>query len=276
MQSLHDLFTLEKTVAIITGGTGVLGSAMAHGLAGAGARVAILGRDRARGEAVVREIAGSGGEAMLVLADVLDEDEMTIARDGVLERWGTVDILVNAAGGGAPHWNSTTTEQRTFFDIPRSGLEKSLALNLLGTLLPTQIFGVPMAEKGHGCIVNISSVTAQRPLTTTVGYGAAKAAVEHFTRWLAVEVARRYGSGLRVNAIAPGFYLAIQNTAMLTNEDGSLTPRGQDVIDHTPMGRFGDPDELIGALIWLCSPSASFTTGIVVTVDGGFTAYSGV
>jgi NAD(P)-dependent dehydrogenase (short-subunit alcohol dehydrogenase family) len=258
----------------VTGGTGVLGAAMARGLAIAGAQVVVLGRDQERGKRVVSEIAQAGGQAVLVLADVLHGEELQSARDEVLGRWGRIDVLVNAAGGGAP--GSFVTEGTSFFDLPRERLEDAIDLNLLGTLLPSQIFGAPMAQQGHGSIVNISSVTAQRPLTRTVGYGAAKAGVEHFTRWLSVEVARRYGSGLRVNAIAPGFYIALQNREMLTHEDGTLTQRGQDVIDHTPAGRFGDPDELVGALIWLCSPSASFVTGIVVTVDGGFTAFSGV
>jgi len=274
MTSIHDLFNLQDKVAVITGGTGVLGGAMAAGLASAGARVAILGRDRERGEAAVLRLQAVDADALLLLGDVLDRERMIAARDEVVARWGTIDILVNGAGGGAP--GSLVTDQTSFFDLPPSGLEGAIDLNLLGTLLPTQIFGAPMADRGQGCIVNISSVTAQRPLTRTVGYGAAKAGVEHFTRWLAVDVARRYGAGLRVNAIAPGFYLAVQNRSMLTHEDGSLTARGQDVIDHTPAGRFGDPDELIGALVWLCSPSAGFVTGIVVTVDGGFTAYSGV
>jgi len=274
MRSIEDLFSLRNRVAVVTGGTGVLGGAMARGLSAAGARVAVLGRDRARGEGIVRPLEEAGGEAMLLLADVLRREDLEEAREQVLTRWGGIDILLNAAGGGVP--GSMVTEETSFFDLPRDALEAVIDLNLLGTLIPTQVFGDPMARQGQGSIVNISSVSAQRPLTRTVGYGAAKAGVEHFTRWLAAEVARRYGGGLRVNCIAPGFFLALQNRALLVNEDGSLTPRGQDVIDHTPAGRFGDSDDLIGALIWLCSPSASFVTGTVVTVDGGFTAFAGV
>jgi NAD(P)-dependent dehydrogenase (short-subunit alcohol dehydrogenase family) len=270
----EELFSLHDRVAVVTGGTGVLGSAMASGLAGAGARVAILGRDRARGEKAVGELQKAGGQAMLVTADVLRSEGLEAARKAVLDRWGKIDILVNAAGGGAP--GSLVTDQVSYFDLSREALEAVIDLNLLGTLVPTQVFGAAMVPEARGSIVNISSVTAQRPLTKSVGYGAAKAAVEHFTRWLAVETARRYGSGIRVNCIAPGFFLALQNREILTNNDGSLTSRGQDVIDHTPMGRFGKPEELAGALIWLCSPSASFVTGTVVTVDGGFTAFSGV
>jgi NAD(P)-dependent dehydrogenase (short-subunit alcohol dehydrogenase family) len=274
LKSLEELFSLRGKVAVITGGTGTLGGTMARGLAAAGARVAILGRDEARGREVVRGIEEAGSEGLLLRGNVLDQDEVGLARDELLGRWGKIDILVNAAGGGAP--GSVTTPQTSFFELPRTGLEASIDLNLLGTLLPTQILGAPMVERGSGCIVNISSMTAQRPLTNVVAYGASKAAVENFTRWLAVEVARRYGAGIRVNCIAPGFYLALQNRSMLLHDDGSLTPRGQTVIDHTPFGRFGDPEELIGPLIWLCSSGASFVTGIVVHVDGGFSAYSGV
>jgi NAD(P)-dependent dehydrogenase (short-subunit alcohol dehydrogenase family) len=274
MKSLVDLFSLRDRVAVVTGGTGVLGGTMARGLAAAGARVAILGRDRTRGQEVVDDIRRAGGQVMFVAGDVLDHDQMAAARDEVVGCWGRIDTLVNAAGGGAGR--SVTTDRISFFDLPPQGIAEAIDLNLLGTILPTQILGAPMAERGQGCIVNISSATAQRPLTRTIGYSVAKAGIENFTHWLAVEVARRHGPGLRVNAIAPGFYLAMQNRAILMNEDGSLTERGEAVIDHTPMGRFGDPEELIGALIWLCSPSASFVTGSVVTVDGGFTAYSGV
>lgn len=274
MSYFETLFDLSGRVAVVTGGTGVLGSAMGAGLAGAGARVAILGRDRERGEAAVKEIEAGGGEAMLLQADVLNTADLEAGRSAVLDRWGQVDILVNAAGGGTA--NSIVTEEQSYFDLPRNALEEAIDLNLLGTLHPTQILAAPMADRGEGCIVNISSVTAQHPLTKTVGYGAAKAGIEHFTRWLAVEVAQRYGPRVRVNCIAPGFFLAIQNRDILISDDGSLTKRGQDVMDHTPMARFGEPKELVGALVWLCSPSASFTTGAVVTVDGGFTAFSGV
>jgi NAD(P)-dependent dehydrogenase (short-subunit alcohol dehydrogenase family) len=274
VKSVEALFSLQGKVAVVTGGTGVLGGTMARGLAGAGARVSVLGRDEARGREVVRSIEQAGSEGLFLAGNVLDLEQVTAARDEVLGQWGAIDILVNAAGGGAP--GSTTSPQTSFFELPRSGLEASIDLNLLGTLLPTQILAAPMAERGSGCIVNISSVTAQRPLTTTVAYGASKAGVENFTRWLAVEVARKYGEGVRVNCIAPGFYLALQNRGMLVREDGSLTERGRNVIEHTPFGRFGRPEELIGALIWLCSPSASFVTGTVVTIDGGFSAYNAV
>jgi NAD(P)-dependent dehydrogenase (short-subunit alcohol dehydrogenase family) len=274
MPSLSDLFSLHGRVAVVTGGTGVLGSAMAHGLVDAGARVAILGRSSERGERVVHELQQAGGQAMLCLADVLDTGQLEAAREVILRTWERIDILVNAAGGGVP--GSSVTEQTSFFDLPRDALEAVIDLNLLGTILPSQVFGAPMAERKEGSIVNISSMTAQRPLTRLIGYGIGKAGVENFTRWLAVEVARRYGPGLRVNALAPGFFPALQNRALLVRDDATLTERGQTIIDHTPAGRFGEPEELIGALIWLCSPSARFVTGTVINIDGGFSAYGGV
>jgi NAD(P)-dependent dehydrogenase (short-subunit alcohol dehydrogenase family) len=273
---LGQLFDLSGRVAVVTGATGVLGGAMACGLAGAGARVAVLGRRRERAEEVVREISDSGGEAMAVPADVLDGEQLEAARDAVLGRWGRLDILVNAAGGNVPE--ATVNDDETIFDLPRGAIQEVLELNLLGTILPSQVFGEAMArgEPAEGVIVNVSSMAASRPLTKVVVYSAAKAAVQSFTRWLAVELARKHGAGLRVNAIAPGFFLGEQNRAMLVAEDGGLTDRGRTIIEHTPAARFGEPEELVGALIWLCSPAAHFVTGIVVPVDGGFGAFSGV
>jgi NAD(P)-dependent dehydrogenase (short-subunit alcohol dehydrogenase family) len=273
---LEQLFDLSGRVAVVTGATGVLGGAMARGLAGAGASVGVLGRRRERAEEVAREISDSGGEAMAVPADVLDGDQLEAARDAVLGRWGRLDILVNAAGGNAPE--ATVNDDATIFDLPRGAIQEVLELNLLGTILPSQVFGEAMArgETAEGVIVNVSSMAASRPLTKVVVYSAAKAAVQSFTRWLAVELARKHGAGLRVNAIAPGFFLGEQNRAMLVAEDGGLTERGRTIIEHTPAARFGEPEELVGALIWLCSPAARFVTGIVVPVDGGFGAFSGV
>jgi NAD(P)-dependent dehydrogenase (short-subunit alcohol dehydrogenase family) len=275
---LEQLFDLSGRVAVVTGATGVLGGAMARGLAGAGARVAVLGRRRERAEEVAREISDSGGEAMAVPADVLDGEQLEAARDAVLGRWGRLDILVNAAGGNVPE--ATVNDDETIFDLPRGAIQEVLDLNLLGTILPSQVFGEAMARgeerEAEGVIVNVSSMAASRPLTKVVVYSAAKAAVQSFTRWLAVELARKHGAGLRVNAIAPGFFLGEQNRAMLVAEDGGLTERGRTIIEHTPAARFGEPEELVGALIWLCSPAAHFVTGIVVPVDGGFGAFSGV
>ena len=275
---LEQLFDLSGRVAVVTGATGVLGGAMARGLAGAGARVGVLGRRRERAEEVAREISDSAREAMALPADVLDGEQLEAARDAVLGRWGRLDILVNAAGGNVPA--ATTGGDAKIFDLPREALREVLDLNFLGTVLPSQVFGEAMTRperrETEGVIVNVSSMAASRPLTKVVGYSAAKSAVENFTRWLAVELARRHGAGLRVNAIAPGFFLGEQNRAMLVEDDGGLTERGRTIIEHTPAGRFGEPEELVGTLIWLCSPAAKFVTGIVVPVDGGFGAFGGV
>lgn len=271
---LKEYFSLDSQVAVITGGTGVLGGAMARGLAQAGAKVGVLGRRREQAEAVVQTITDAGGEAMALPADVLDRAQLERAREALLERWGKLDILVNAAGGNMPA--ATLAPGRSFFDLPVEGMDQVIALNLQGTLLPSQVFGAAIAQNGRGSVVNISSMAAQRAMTRVVGYGVAKAAVDNATRWLAVELARTLGGGLRVNAIAPGFFVGEQNRALLLNEDGSLTARGQTIIDHTPAGRFGEPDELISTLIWLCSPGARFVNGVVVPVDGGFSAFSGV
>ena len=274
MSQLQTLFSLDDQVAVITGGTGVLGSMMAQGLARAGAKVGVLGRRREQAEAVVRTITAEGGEAIALVADVLDREQLERSRATILETWDRLDILVNAAGGNMP--SATLAPGGSFFELPVEGLNPVIALNLQGTLLPSQIFGELLARAGRGCIVNISSMSAQRALSRVVGYGIAKAGVENATRWLAVELARSFGGHIRVNAIAPGFFVGEQNRALLLNDDGSLTPRGQTIIDHTPAGRFGQPEELLGTLIWLCSPGARFVNGVVVPVDGGFSAFSGV
>ncbi len=276
---LSELFSLEGQVAIVTGSTGVLGGAMARGLARAGASVGILGRRKERAEAVVAEIENAGGQALALPADVLDQAQLEAARAAVLDRWGRIDILVNAAGGNVPA--ATLSGDRTFWELPREAFAQVFELNLLGTLLPSQIFGVAMVqprsgEQPRGSIVNISSMAAQRAITRVVGYSAAKAAVDNFTRWLAVELGRSYGAGLRVNAIAPGFFIGDQNRDLLLDPEGNLTQRGRTIIDHTPAGRFGEPEELISTLIWLCSPGARFVNGVVLPVDGGFSAFSGV
>jgi NAD(P)-dependent dehydrogenase (short-subunit alcohol dehydrogenase family) len=274
MTLLDTLFGLNGQVAIVTGGTGVLGTAMARGLAQAGAKVGVLGRRREHAEQVVRVIEAAGGVAMALPANVLERDGLEQVRDTVLDAWGQLDILVNAAGGNVP--SATVGVGGSFFDLPSDGLEQVIALNLHGTLLPSQILGAAMAQRQRGCIVNISSMAAQRALTRVVGYGMAKAAVENATRWLAVELARSVNPKLRVNAIAPGFFIGEQNRALLTNPDGTLTHRGQSIISHTPAGRFGTPEELISTLVWLCGAGASFVNGVVIPVDGGFNAFSGV
>jgi NAD(P)-dependent dehydrogenase (short-subunit alcohol dehydrogenase family) len=211
---------------------------------------------------------------MPVPADALDEKSLLQARDQVLQQWGRIDILINAAGGNSP--DATVFGDVTFFNLKREAVQKMLDLNLMGTILPSQVFGEVMAKAGKGSIINISSMAAQRPLTRVIGYAAAKSAIDNFTRWLAVDLATKHGEGLRVNAIAPGFFIGEQNRAFLINADGTPTPRGETIIAHTPMKRFGEADELIGAAVWLCSDAAKFVTGIVVPVDGGFSAFGGV
>ncbi len=280
--SVWEQYSLARKVAVVTGATGVLGGAMAHGLAAAGARVAILGRREARARELAEEITAAGYEALPLPADVLDEDSLQSARQKLLDTWGRVDILINSAGGNRP--DATVFGDLTFFNVPRAALEGVVGLNFTGTVLPIQIFGESMAEQGTGSIINISSMAAQKVLTRVMGYSAAKAAVDNLTRWLAVDLAQKHGAGLRVNAIAPGFFIGEQNRALLIDVDAAtdgqdpppLTERGQQIVDHTPMGRFGEPDELVGAAIWLASDASRFVTGIVVPVDGGFSASSGI
>jgi NAD(P)-dependent dehydrogenase (short-subunit alcohol dehydrogenase family) len=264
MDSLSELFGLEDRVAVVTGASGVLGGAIAQGLAAAGARVGLLARRRDPLDELARRI---GESAVVIKADVLDPAQLERAHTTMLERFGRVDILVNAAGGNVP---AATVGERSFFELQPEALDEVITLNFNGTVLPTQIFGAAMTG---GSIVNISSLAAHRALTRVVGYGAAKAAVENLTRWLAVELAPR---GVRVNAVAPGFFVGEQNRSLLLDESGALTARGERIIAATPAGRFGEPHELAGTVIWLCSPAASFVTGVVVPVDGGFDAFSGV
>jgi NAD(P)-dependent dehydrogenase (short-subunit alcohol dehydrogenase family) len=265
---------LAGKVAIVTGGTGVLGGAMARGLAVAGARVGILGRRAEVAESAAQEIVQAGGEAMALPADVLDKASLESARAQVEERWGRIDVLVNAAGGNMPA--ATIVGERTIFNLERSALSQVMDLNFTGTVLPSQVFGESMVKARSGSIINISSMAASKILTRVMGYSAAKAAVDNFTAWLAVELAMKYSPTLRVNAIAPGFFIGDQNRELLLRPDGNLTERGQQIIDHTPMGRFGEPEELVGTAVWLASDASRFVTGVVVPVDGGFSAFSGI
>ena len=271
---LTRMFGLTGKVAVVTCGTGVLGGAMARGLASAGAKVAILGRRADKAAEMAQFIADAGGQAMPAPADVMDTASLEAARDTVLAAWGRIDILINAAGGTTPQ--ATVSPTQTIFDMPLAPMREVFDLNLIGTLLPSQVFGAVMAKQGSGSIVNISSMNAQRALTRAVAYSAGKAAIDNFTKWLSVELALKFGEGLRVNAIAPGFFVGDQNRALLLNADGSLTTRGQTILAHTPAKRFGDPDDLLGAVIYLCSPAARFVTGTILMVDGGVNAFSGI
>lgn len=270
-------------VAVITGGSGVLGSAMAIALARAGAKVAILGKTAEKVEKVASEITQSGGEAIGFACNVLEVESLKAAHQKVLETFGPCDILINGAGGNHPLGTTAkthlfpddledTTGLKTFFDLDPEGIKFVFDLNFIGTLLPTQIFAKDMVANG-GSIINISSMNAFRPLTKIPAYSGAKAAVSNFTQWLAVHFSK---VNIRVNAIAPGFFLTDQNRTLLTNADGSLTDRGNTIISHTPMSRFGTPDDLTGTLLWLCGSGSSFVTGVVIPVDGGFSAFSGV
>jgi NAD(P)-dependent dehydrogenase (short-subunit alcohol dehydrogenase family) len=267
-------FNLSGKVALITGGTGVLGSAMAKGLAEAGASVVVLGRRLEVGEKLVDGIKSAGHKALAVAADVLNSDQLHEVKQTVLQTFGSIDILINAAGGNMP--GATIPPDKNFFDLNMEDFRKVFDLNFHGTVLPTKVFTEAMAAKGKGVIINISSMASFTTITRVVGYSAAKAAVDNFTRWMAVEMSKKFGEGIRVNAIAPGFFITEQNRALLTNPDGSFTARGHAVIQQTPFGRFGHPEELIGTLIWLCSDASRFVTGVVVPVDGGFNIFSGV
>jgi NAD(P)-dependent dehydrogenase (short-subunit alcohol dehydrogenase family) len=269
-----NLFNIKGKVAIVTGGTGVLGGSMAKGLARAGVKVGILGRRKENAEAIANEIIKEGGEAIALPADVLDENQLTTVRDVILKKWGSIDILVNAAGGNMP--GATVPPGKTIFDLSTEDFKRVIDLNLMGTVIPTMIFSKAMTDNKSGVIINISSMAAQQAITRVVGYSSSKAAIDNFTKWMSVEMATKYGEGIRVNAIAPGFFIGEQNRKLLTNEDGSLTDRGKTIIAKTPMKRFGASDELNGTLIWLCSDASKFITGIVVPVDGGFSAFSGV
>jgi NAD(P)-dependent dehydrogenase (short-subunit alcohol dehydrogenase family) len=269
------MFRLGGQVAVVTGGGGVLCGAMCRALAQAGAQVGVLDLSFEGAQQVVRDIRAGGGDAMAIPCDVLEKESIEHAAGKLLEAYGRVDILINGAGGNKKE--ATTAPEMPFFDLPADAVRWVVDLNFIGTVLPCQVFGRLMAEQGQGIILNISSMSALCPLTRVPAYSAAKAAVSNLTQWLAVHMAQEYSPGIRVNAIAPGFFLTEQNRFLLTDaESGELTDRGRTIIDHTPMGRFGLPDDLLGTAFWLLSPASAFVTGIVVPVDGGFSAYSGV
>src|SRR6266702_7364074 len=269
------LFDVRGRTAVITGGSGHFGRAMALALAQAGAQVAILGRHLETAQKVAEAIQAEDGSALGLACDVLSRASLEQSREQITSALGPVDILINAAGGNFP--TATTSAEQTFFDLDTEAANHVFGLNFTGTFQSCQVFGHGMADRGQGCIINITSMSGLRPLTRVPAYSAAKAAVANFTQWLAVHMAQEYSAQIRVNAIAPGFFLTEQNRFLLTDaQSGGLTERGQSIIAHTPSGRFGTPEDLIGTLLWLVSPASAFVTGVVVPIDGGFSAYSGV
>ncbi|HLP17431.1 MAG TPA: SDR family oxidoreductase [Bacteroidota bacterium] len=263
-----------KTVAV-TGGTGVLCAEMARALVGCNANVAILIRDTEKAKALVDTFEAGAGAYEIYKVDVLDKPSVERAAAAIVEKFGRIDCLINGAGGNNP--KATTTATQSFFDLPSEAMDSVTSLNFDGTIIPCQVFGKYMAEQKDGVILNVSSMSAFRPLTRVVAYSAAKAAISNFTQWLASHMALEYSPSIRVNALAPGFFLTNQNRLLLTDKDtGALTERGKKILDHTPMGRFGKPEDLIGAMLWLLSPASKFVTGIVLPVDGGFSAFTGI
>ncbi len=269
------LFDIRDQTAVVAGGSGVLGSAMAGALASAGALVAVLGLHEEKARRVAASIREQGGQAAGFACDVRERASLEGALEQVTKAFGPPDILVNGAGGNSPR--ATTSDTQAFFDLDSAAIEQVMGVNFNGTLLACQVFGRAMAERKQGSIVNIVSMNAFRPLTRIPAYSAAKAAIANFTQWLAVHMAQEYSPRIRVNAIAPGFFLTEQNRfLMMEAGSGAITQRGQTILNHTPMGRFGTPEDLVGTLLWLVSPASSFVTGVIVPVDGGFSAFSGV
>jgi len=271
---MKDLFDLTGKVAVVTGGNGILGRSMCAGLCEKGAKVAILGRNKENGNVVAAEISANGGDATFFVTDVLNLEELKHVKAEILAKYGKIDILVNAAGGNMK--GASVQPDQSIFDLDMEAMHSVIELNYFGTLYPIRVFAEEMVKQGHGNIINITSATAERPLTRVLGYSSAKAAVKNLTEWLAVEFAQKYGEGIRVNAITPGFFLTEQNRFLLTNSDGSLTPRGALISQGTPMKRMGSPEDLQGALLYLASDASRFVTGTTTIIDGGFNAFSGV
>lgn len=269
-----NIFDIKDKVVVITGGYGVLGGSAAKYLAEQGAKVVVIGRNAAKGETFVADIVADGGEAIFVLGDATSRGDMESVRDSVVAKYGSVDVLINAAGGNMP--GATIAPDADIFGLGLEDMSAVVDLNLMGTIIPSIVLGEVIAKSGRGSIVNFSSMTAQSVVTRVVGYSAAKSAVDNFTRWMSVEMAKKFGEGVRVNAIAPGFFLTEQNRTLLTNPDGSYTPRAEDIVRNTPFGRMGRADELHGAIHWLMSDAASFVTGTIIPIDGGFSIFSGV
>lgn len=269
---MNNLFDIKDNITVITGGTGVLGRTIAKYLAQNGAKVIILGRKEDVGNEIVCDISNAGGEAEFLKTDVMNEELVQQNCDEIMKKYGRVDTLLNAAGGNMP--GAVISPDKTFFDLRVNEFQKVLELNLTGTVIPTQVFLKPMVKQGKGSIINFSSMAAFRPMTRVCGYAAAKAGISNFTAFMATECAKKFGDGIRVNAIAPGFFITEQNRTLLTNPDGSYTQRGNDVIRQTPFGRMGDPEELCGTIHYLMSDAAKFVTGTVAVVDGGFNAFA--
>lgn len=268
------MFDIKGKVAVITGGYGVLGASMARCLASRGVHVVIVGRKPEKGVVLVEELSATGSEALFCKADVLDREALVAAREEIVAKWGHLDILINAAGGNMP--GATIMPDQSFLNIDFSAFNGVVNLNLMGTVIPTVVFGEQMAKQQTGSIINISSMTAQSVVTRVVGYSASKAAIDNFTKWMAVEMAKKVGEGVRVNAIAPGFFITEQNRSLMTNPDGSLSDRAKDVVRATPFGRLGEAEELHGAVVFYASDASKFVTGTILPVDGGFNVFSGV
>lgn len=273
IKEVESLFSLKNKVVVVTGATGVLGEAFVNGLCAAGASIVVIGRNEEVAKQRAADVTNAGGEAIYIIADVLNEENLIDANATIISKFGRIDALVNAAGGNVAE--AVIQPGSDVFELNVSALKQAFDLNLFGTIMPTQVFGKEIAKNG-GSIVNISSVSATQALTRVLGYSLAKSSIDSYTKWMAVELANRYQDKIRMNAIVPGFFITNQNRALLTNEDGSLTARGQAIISKTPFKRFGNPEELIGALVYLLSDASKFVNGENIKVDGGFTAFSGV
>lgn len=269
---MANLFCVKDRVIVITGAAGILGNSMVHHFASEGAKVVILDRNQPAGAALAAEAVARGGEAIFLLTDVLNKEALEGNYNDIMAKYGRIDVLINGAGGNMA--GATIPPDKTIFDLDVEAMRKVVDLNLFGTVLPTMVFAKAMVDRKQGSIINIASESAIRPLTRVAGYGVAKAAVVNFTKYMCGELATKFGAGLRVNAIAPGFFLTEQNRALLTNPDGSLTPRSDTILAHTPYGRFGEPEELLGTLQWLASDASTFVSGTLTVIDGGFDAFS--
>ena len=269
---MKNLFCVQDKVIVITGAAGVLGTSMVHHFAEQGARVVILDRNETAGRALEQAVREKGGEVLFLYTDVLDRSLLEQNYTDIMAHWGRIDVLINGAGGNMA--GATIPPDKTIFDLDLEAVRKVVDLNLFGIILPTMVFTKAMIEQKQGSIINISSESAIRPLTRVAGYGVAKAAVTNFTKYMCGELATKYGPGLRVNAIAPGFFITEQNRALLLNPDGSLTERSKKILAHTPFGRFGEPEELLGTLQWLASDASKFVSGTMTVIDGGFDAFS--